>query len=595
MSFQVSLSDCPPDVSLSWKRSHERGLKPDDKADDQIITGTLIKELIDRHRSLVNHAETVFSRLYPVIRQFGCVVFLTDREGTILYASGDADFASRAAQVQLQVGANWHESRKGTNAIGVAIEEKRPALVRGSEHYFVENRFLTCASAPLYGKSGDFLGVINISGLHDRFQPVFATFAPLAAELLQNRFMIEEMEKEQLITLRHLEAVSDRHPLPLLTLDADRRVTGANRAALRLLGEDCLGQAFSPPPHFQVIPIKDETQRVYRSVAIGTSPAREKTVRQEQGLYTFADIYGECPAILRAKDLARKAAGSPLAVLITGESGTGKELFAQAIHAASGRGPFVAVNCSAIPDTLIESELFGYEKGAFTGAQKEGSPGKFLAANGGTIFLDEIGDMSLRAQAALLRVLQEKTVTPVGSAVAKQVDVRVIAATHRNLPAEVQAGRFRADLYYRLKGITLHLPALRERSDLRQLAGHLLRKHADTPAELSPEALDKLCRHTWPGNIRELLAVLQQASFLAEGAVIRPEHVMLDDPGEREDTPSSLRRHERKAIEEALLATRGNISQAARLLHIGRNTLYRKIKGYGIRLGTEADKGRSRI
>jgi len=587
MSFQssVSASTYANIIEHSWKRCHEIGMKPEQQADDQMISGALLKELKDQHHFLLAQAEIAFQKFAPFLHHAGCVLIVTNREGTILFASGDTDFASRAAQVQLQVGANWHESRKGTNAIGVALHEQVANLVRGDEHFYIENRFLTCASAPLYSPQGELLGVVNISGHKDRFPPTYAIFAQMAADLLQNSLLMNQLQKEQLITLRQLDIVSAHHPQPLLTLDTDRRITGANQAAIRMLG-NCLGQEFAPDGTYQVIPLTDDDNRLYRSVAIKKAqmvsipPSSSSDVT-----YRFSDIIGSCPTLLRAKEIARKAAYSSLPVFISGESGTGKELFAQAIHAESGRGPFVAVNCSAIPDTLIESELFGYEKGAFTGANREGSKGKFMAAHGGTLFLDEIGDMSLRAQAALLRVLQEKTVTPVGGITPRKVDVRIIAATHRNLLQEIEAGRFRADLYYRLKGIIIHLPALRERSDLPQLAEHLLLRHADHEVGLSEEALAVLKRYAWPGNIRELLSVLLQASFLAEGDRIRPEHLVLDHPFSRQEEQGySLRESERTAILEVLKETQGNISKTAKLLNIGRNTLYRKIKGYGIEL-----------
>ncbi|UFJ39635.1 sigma-54-dependent Fis family transcriptional regulator [Brevibacillus humidisoli] len=594
MSSQRSLAKSGHFIEQSWKRCHLVGLNRNEKADDQLITGSEIKELQRHYQPLITHAEAVFHNLYPLIKQSGCVLFLTDPNGTILFAVGDPDFASHAAKVQLQVGANWHESRKGTNAIGVAIEERIPAVVRGSEHFFQENHFLTCDASPIFDQTGSFLGVINISGSRDTFHPTLARFAPLAAEIYQNRLLLQQIQAKQLVALRQLEVVTEHHPLPLVTLDADQRITGANQAAAKLLG-DCIGKELPANPSFKVITIQDDRNRVFGSVAIGERSAKEMGKGQQtehtERFYRFSDIMGTCPSIVRAKEMAKKASDSNLPVLLTGESGTGKELFAQAIHSESGREPFIAVNCSAIPDTLIESELFGYERGAFTGANKEGGLGKFQAADGGTLFLDEIGDMSLRAQAALLRAVQEKTVTPVGSVKSTRVDVRIIAATHRDLLKEVQAGRFRADLYYRLKGVTIPLPPLRLRSDIRQLAEYLLYKHVQDAQRLSPAALDTLASYPWPGNIRELQSVLLQASFLAEGAVIEPKQIVLDvSDSLHTDDSFSLREKERMAIEQALKEANGNISKAARLLGIGRNTLYRKIKEYQLEQRNSVDR-----
>ncbi|EXX84812.1 sigma 54-interacting transcriptional regulator, partial [Paenibacillus darwinianus] len=250
--------------------------------------------------------------------------------------------------------------------------------------------------------------------------------------------------------------------------------------------------------------------------------------------------------------------------------------------------PFIALNCSAIPDSLVESELFGYVRGAFTGANRDGNTGKFEAAHKGTIFLDEIGDMPLRAQAALLRVLQEGAVTPVGSAKSKSVDARIIAATNKNLQEEVKAGRFRTDLYYRLKGIQIVLPPLRERSDILVLASHILLTHARTGAALTENAQERLLRYSWPGNIRELSSVLIQATFLAGGEPIDADHIMIEEyepvqlSGSSDDSALSLKDAEIRAIKKALQSTEWNLSKAAGLLKIGRTTLYRKIEEYGI-------------
>ncbi|MGE5704077.1 MAG: sigma-54 interaction domain-containing protein, partial [Clostridia bacterium] len=331
--------------------------------------------------------------------------------------------------------------------------------------------------------------------------------------------------------------------------------------------------------------ISDQTNRLWRSVALHKNP---ESPDKRSLLGGFARLAGSCPRIVHTKELALKAALTHYPVLLLGESGTGKELVAQSIHQASTRAnqPFIAVNCSAIPDSLVESELFGYESGAFTGANREGNIGKFEAAKQGTIFLDEIGDMSLRAQAALLRVLQEKVVTPVGSTRTRPVHARVIAATHRNLLEEIKAGRFRQDLYYRLKGIQITLPPLRERTDVVELAEHLLQQMngGNTTQAFSPEAQKLLASYDWPGNVRELQSVLIQASFLAEGRVIESEHLQLEPSVLAPESSEvlSLRDAEIAAIEKSLVASGWNVSKAAKLLKIGRNTLYRKMEEYRI-------------
>ncbi|MEW6275808.1 MAG: sigma 54-interacting transcriptional regulator [Bacillota bacterium] len=330
--------------------------------------------------------------------------------------------------------------------------------------------------------------------------------------------------------------------------------------------------------------------------------------------YTFADIVGESPAMVTAKELARRSAATEATVLLLGESGTGKELFAHAIHSASTRkdGPFLKVNCASIPESLLESELFGYEEGAFTGARKGGKPGKFELANGGTIFLDEVGDMSLNMQAKLLRVLQEGEIEKIGSTRTRRVDVRVIAATNHDLKTKVQRGEFREDLYYRLEVILIRIPPLRERlQDIQLLVPHLVsqlcKKYGKDPFEIAPPVYEVLKAYSWPGNVRELGNVLEGAMCLADKQVIEvadlPPHFvertgkircLLEAPGnvQKANVPppgplvctigNVVNEAEKTAIERALEFTRGNKRKAARVLGIARSTFYEKLKRYNL-------------
>ncbi len=315
--------------------------------------------------------------------------------------------------------------------------------------------------------------------------------------------------------------------------------------------------------------------------------------------YTFASIVGSGRAVGAAIEDARRASRTDSTVLLRGETGTGKELFAHAIHAAGPRRscPFIKLNCAAVPAELLESELFGYEEGAFTGARKGGKPGKFEMAQGGTLFLDEIGDMPMPMQAKLLRVLQEREVERVGATSPKRVDIRIIAATAKNLEEQVGEGKFRADLYYRINVIPIHIPPLRERpEDIGEIAEHLLSKiSAESGGEpkrrLSTEAEDLLRSHAWPGNIRELQNVLERAVAMSKGEVLLPEHF---PPQFQRGVPGSARGSipgtlasakadaERTAILAALKASGGNKAKAAALLGIHRVKLYEKMKRHGI-------------
>lgn len=569
-------------VQKSWKRCQKYGLKPTDAVYDSVITGRRLNEIIKENETFIQHTVRILEKLAPYIRQSGHIATLVSKDGTIVHTAGDPSFEEQARTVHLQVGTNWQERRKGTNAMGVALVEQKPVRVHGAQHFYVKNRFLTCAASPVFTPRGELAGVINMSGRKERFNPLTLSLVSMVAETLQSRLLLEEAQHEHVLTVRELERTADFTPFPLVSLDDERRIIRANQAARRLLGQDCIGKEFKEKKGFVVETISDKTRKTWRSVAVYKRERQKK-----ERLYTFQDVAGSCPRIQHVKRLAAKAAMTDYPILLLGESGTGKELLAQSIHTASPRAdrPFIAVNCGAIPDSLLESEWFGYERGAFTGARREGSIGKFEAAHLGTIFLDEVGDLSPRAQVALLRVLQEKVITRVGGVKSQQVDVRVVAATNKDLLREVKKGTFRTDLYYRLKGIQLSLPPLRERSDIIQLAESFLEEMDYPTARLSKEAQEKLVSHSWPGNVRELKSALVQAAFLAEGGDIRPEHLQFEcdhSDDDRTDSVPTLREVEIAAIQRSLKATGWNISRAAELLQIGRNTLYRKMKGYQI-------------
>lgn len=568
-------------IRQSWQRCYDRGCNPADGVRGELLSEKQILLLQHEHRPLLEQALPIFDSLFPLYKQAEFIAILVDRNGTIIHSVATPDFQRLADSIWMRPGANWLEATMGTNAMGVTLFEQKPVLVYGEDHFYYNNRFLACAASPLFNSAGELLGAVNVSCRIEQYTPSVLPLVTMMADSLQNRLLVNEARHEHLLTLRHLEKLELEHPTPLLTLDYDQRIVRANRAAQQIIGKDCLGKELRVKDGYILETISDQSKKLWRSVAV-----RQRSVKKQE-LYGFDDIFSSCPSVLRLKELALRAASSEIPLLLSGESGTGKELFAQSIHTASPRAsqPFIAVNCSSIPEELVESELFGYERGAFTGAKSEGSIGKFEAAHNGTLFLDEIGDMSLRAQASLLRALQEKVITPVGSVKSKRVNVRIVAATHKNLPEEIRAKRFREDLYYRLKGIQLTLPPLRLRSDLGALAMHLLQKQ-HTSSVLSAEAIAFLHRHSWPGNVRELNSVLVQAAFLADGGVIVPEHLQWEpaDNGlpsirSSEQRPS-LQEAEKETILRTLDSTQWNISRAAHLLKISRNTLYRKLAEY---------------
>lgn len=572
-------------ITQSWRRCQEYGLDPYGPMNNQLLTGKDLEKALAKSQFLLDQTTPLLEKLYKTLPYKGLVTVIVDRNGIIIQKAGKLELD--IAFNYMEVGANWSEEIKGTNAIGLALHEKRLVTTHAEHHFFVKNHILTCAASPIYSPSGEFIGAINISARKEDFHPSMIALVSMMAESVYNRLILEQAMQEKLLATKELELTTNYYPFPLITLDHERRIIRANHATHRLLGKDCLGKEFYHKEGQAIGVISDQANQSARSIV-----SLHTTRKKDSQLYSTAEIIGSSPQITKIKKIINKAAFTDYPVIIYGESGTGKELVAQALHTSSPRKsqPFIAVNCSAIPESLIESELFGYERGAFTGANREGGPGKFEAANGGTLFLDEIGDMSKKAQAALLRVLQEKKVTRVGGIKEKNIDTRIIAATNKNLREEVQEGRFREDLYYRLKGIFITLPPLRERSDILELTDHLLLQLNPPFLQLTNEAKEKLQSYHWPGNIRELHSVLMQAAFLIEGNEIGVEDLQFINEYEQNsestnsfEPPPPLINTEREAIKTALHATEWNISKAASLLKISRNTLYLKIKKYQLK------------
>jgi transcriptional regulator of acetoin/glycerol metabolism len=555
--------------------------------------------------------------LYSQTRDSGSMVILADDRGMLLQSLGDPDFVGRAERVALAPGASWHEHHRGTNAIGTALAERASVVVHGAEHYLERNAFLTCAAATVSAPDGRLLGVLDISGDQRGRHPHTFSLVRAAAQMIENR----------LFDARHGAALRLRfHPLGegigtvaegVVALSDDGWIVGANPAGLALLGLCPADLGATPIERMLQVHLADlvdwgrrhggeplrtarhngsrlhvrvEPGRAARRIYV--SPAQETTHVQDA-----LAVLDTGDARLRAAiDKARRVLGKPIPLLLQGETGVGKEMFAKACHDAGPRRskPFVAVNCATLPENLIEAELFGHAPGAFTGARKEGSPGRVRAAHGGTLFLDEIGDMPLTQQARLLRVLQEREVVPVGGDHPVPVDFVLICATHRDLKAEMAAGRFRADLYYRINGLTLMLPALRERTDFSVLAARILAEIApERSIGFDPEVAAAFAVHAWPGNLRQLSNVLRTASALLDDNETRIGWPHLPDDiveelrrndssvsAAPEDLPVTDNLHSLSvaAMTRAIAASHGNMSEAARRLGISRNTLYRRMR-----------------
>lgn len=625
-----------PRIARSWQRSLAAGLSPGGRPRHaERLASAAFTQAQERNEALLRHSLPAMEYLFEQVRRSHSMVILADRDGMLMHTLGDLDFLGRAERVALASGACWHEDQRGTNAIGTALAEGTDIEVHGAEHYLDKNGFLTCAAAPIFSAQGELLGILDISGDQRGRHPHTLGLVSTAARMVENSLVLAAHPQRTVLQL---------HPRPeglggiaqgLLALSQDGWLVGANRQALALLGlqahdlrsVDCTrlwgltldqllaqahrtgGQALRlEGAQGQVLYGRVQASQVLPT-ATPITPATTRPATESRTTPSGPDALAHLDtgdATWRAAaDKARRVVGKGIPLLVLGESGVGKEWFAQAVHQASPRasGPFVAINCAALPEALIESELFGYAPGAYTGARKQGSPGRLREAQGGTLFLDEIGDMPLALQTRLLRVLQERQVTPLGGGSPVAVDFQLVCATHQDLAERIAQGRFREDLYYRINGLAVRLPALRERSDFAALTARMLdglsRELGDGQAlHIAPDLVAALATHRWPGNLRQLHNLLRTAVALLEphedeiGWQHLPDDVLgaLQAQASPPSSPSgtktatdagatSLQALSQQAIAQALAQHQGNVSAAARQLGISRQTLYRRLQG----------------
>lgn len=580
----------PEEIARSWERCAAINLSLMVPAEPMSQARLLERrEANERLRLLV---QPELDALAPEIDLDRCVILLSDANGVLLDSVGSAGFSRKAERVALLPGVQWSEDGLGTNAIGTAITECKPVEVRGAEHYLPRNHILHCAAAPLLSPQGELLGVLDISGDARERHLHSMGLVRWAVQMVERRIALDFRPGQELIRFHTNPSLVGSHREGLVIVE-DGRIVGATPKAMELLGSswrELLGT--SPDDLF--------TQKISRSGGEALKTAKGLTFYGRcEGGKTASKVPAsqarvppqsaaagpEDPSLEPILDRAKRVLNAGMSVLILGETGVGKEHLARRLHALSNRrtGPFVPVNCGALPESLIDSELFGYEEGAFTGARRRGMPGRVREANGGILFLDEIGDMPLDLQARLLRVLQERQVTPLGGR-PSPVDFALICATHHDLRALVAEGAFRADLFYRLQDYSVRLPALRERMDRGDLIKRLFLAYGGRSAglELDEELLNALMRYSWPGNIRELVSALRGMIALAQpGMRLEPADLppqIREEIGAGSDgvLTKSIALTE-TTIAEAFKAANGCVTEAARLLGVHRSTLYRRL------------------
>lgn len=639
-------SDRPEDTGLShqeviehsWYRCETYGLSHGAMPDYGDVRDGEVSALVDRHHNLMHTTENEVLPYYEnILSNSSCLIVLADNQGHVLNTWGSSRFRGRGEH-GLVPGHRWQEEGVGTNAIGTALATGQAVQVSRDEHFLRANRYMVGSASPIYDIKKEMIGVLDISS--DAYLPQDHTLGmvKLMSLSVENQLIHAAFQQDHhIITFSTNISGLDSHWSGLLVLDDNGVVVSANRRAWVLLAHDLalmnIEQIFGckfhelrqQPPNVPLTlrvferyrmwvrvqpplapPLKVPDFRAQAAAAAQPQPRPQPSTatanaRLPEDVVPFDELEHGDQKVRQVLKQARKIIEKDIPILIHGETGAGKEIMVRSLHFHSSRRgqTLVAVNCASIPTDLVESELFGYEKGAFTGASSKGSVGLIRRAHGGTLFLDEIGEMPLHVQARLLRVLQERVVVPLGSSEVFPVDIRLVSATNRDLKAEVDKGYFRQDLYYRISGLNIELPPLRHRDDKAALIQYVYdRMQGDEPyVPMSPEVEDLLIRHPWPGNMRQLANVLKIAHAMADGETLAAEHLPTDfyddldrtletpeasraeagrvEPGQQEpETAESLE----SRIRELYRQVGGNVSRTARLAGVSRNTVYKYVR-----------------
>jgi transcriptional regulator of acetoin/glycerol metabolism len=637
VSGGAALEGVSEGIARSWHRARDNfGIDPGQRQCRRLLTA----DELEQQRA----SDETYRIALPLLEEFGAqlggghhVLTFFDANGYMLSIGGNPRVAGRVADINFLPGANWLEETVGTNGPGTALAERRPVEVFASEHFVEAWQSWTCSAAPILAPgSDDLVGLVDITGHWNAHDLQALVTARAIARAVEDRLRSVQIVRDQVVQYAFRTAAGAGDGL--FAVDARGRVLAANDAARRRLGfeahdvpvaiRDALADLLrrgakadgevgvewaggagrvnltASPVHYEqhaigaVVRVVPPSAPAHRATSRAAASRPAATSR-----YEFDQILGASIAVADAIALARVAARNDLPVVLFGESGTGKELFAQSIHSASARGagPFIAVNCGCIPAALLEAELFGYEAGTFTGGRREGGAGKFEEASGGTLFLDEVSELSPQAQTALLRVLQEREVVRLGGSAPRRVDVRIVAASNKDLQLEIQAGRFRADLFFRLDVLAISVPPLRERrADVAPLALAFLRDAEEQVGRrglsLAEDAIGVLEAYAWPGNVRQLRNVILRIAATAPGSVIRavdlpkelsaPSRPAPTAPSAERPAPvvggSQGRALDRDAILRALELMGWNVAQTAQSLDVSRMTLYRWMQKFGV-------------
>ncbi len=616
-------------------RSHQRcesyGVDLNLKYSNKIITGTSLQDILNQKNELIELSKPFIEQVYNFVKGSDFFTILTDENGCILNVIGDEKILDEAFSLKMIPGAYMDEESIGTNAMSLVLTEKNPVQIYGDDHYIKAYHKWTCSAAPIRNSNNQIIGVLDLTGYSSAVNSHTLGMVVAAVNAIEKMLKIKEYNDKLETAKIYTETIIDSIPAGIMTSDLEGNIKTINKCITNMFGysekeikqkkaynifegwddvikamkvndsyieEDVFVNSRKNVLQYNLsaYPVLDNNQRLDNIVYIFKEVKKVRKLANKimgrHAIYTFDKIVGQNKDFIKTIEFAKKVADSRSTILIMGESGTGKEVFSQSIHNYSNRSgeTFVAINCGAIPKNLIESELFGYEEGAFTGAKRTGHPGKFEIADGGTIFLDEIGEMPIDMQTRLLRVIEEGTVARIGGTKEIVVDVRIIAATNKDLIEEVKTGNFRKDLFYRLNVLPLKLLSLRDRTDdipllidyfMKRISKRINKRMIEIPENY----MKRLIEYDWPGNIRELENYIEL--ILNTGSIYNiykkvNKTIYKQDVDESEEDVLNLDQIEKEHIIKVLTKYQGNISNSANALGIGRNTLYRKIKKYDI-------------
>lgn len=616
-----------PTIRRSWLRClNEYQLDPTQPRPARVVPQQILIEHRESVDELLHVARAGVDQLYQQIAQLGYVLLLTDHRGITVEFRGDPNQDQQLRKAGLYLGADWDERFAGTCAVGTCLHDRQAIICHRQEHFDASHISLTCTAAPIADPQGNVMAVLDISALQSPTQHESQNFSlslvTLYARMIEDAYFLQRYRDclmVRLDTSREFVHVNGRG---LIAIEENGQVIAANAVGRDLISEHqrrwppwsahhtpMLGELFECEiaDVLSINSATDDQLRAFRARVDNTiyfisllEPRRPRPAQQAQPLASslpepLVRLGADDPAMRKVQKLAERLRNeASVNVLISGETGTGKEIVARALHDSGNRskGPFIAVNCAAIPEALIESELFGYEPGAFTGGRAKGMRGLIPQAHGGTLFLDEIGDMPLALQTRLLRVLAEREVMPLGANKPEKVDIRVITATHRNIDAMIQQGEFREDLYYRLNGAQLRLPALRDRADklyvIRRVFDDIIQERASSQSpRLRADAISALLAYAWPGNIRQLKNALAFALATSENEEITVHDLPEQCLSQRitrlaTPLPADAGSDSDHTLLDMLKEQHWNISAVARALGVSRPTVYRQMQRQGI-------------